>query len=180
MTERGDRFAVIGSGFIGSEMAAALAINGRKVTLIFPDESIGSRMYPGELANFLNDYYREKGVEVLAKSKVIGCEARGDKSVLRILDSKAQREHELVVDGVIAGIGVQLNVELAQAAGLTAENGIRVDAFLRTSQPDIYAAGDVASFHNPAQPVAPRGTRRQRQHHGQGRRQFDGRETCSL
>lgn len=148
--EKGDHFTVIGSGFIGSEVAAALAINGKKVTLIFPDEAIGSRMYPVELATFLNDYYREKGVELLAMSKVIGCEARGGKSALQLLDSKTQREHEVIVDGVIAGIGVQPNVELAQAAGLTVDNGIRVNASLRTNKPDIYAAGDVASFHNPA------------------------------
>ena len=150
LTEVGDRFAVIGSGFIGSEVAAALAMNGKKVTLIFPDESIGSRMYPADLAKFLNDYYRGKGVELLAMSKVIGCVAREGKSVLKILDTKTQREHEVIVDGVIAGIGVQPNVELAQAAGLAVDNGIRVDASLRTNKPDIYAAGDVASFHNPA------------------------------
>ena len=51
---------------------------------------------------------------------------------------------------MVAGIGVEPNVELAQTAGLDVENGIRVDASLRTSQEDIYAAGDVASFHNPA------------------------------
>src|SRR5208337_2144064 len=59
-------------------------------------------------------------------------------------------EREVIANGVIAGIGVVPNVELAQAAGLTVDNGIRVDASLRTSNPDIYAAGDVASFHNPA------------------------------
>ena len=107
-------------------------------------------MYPAELANFLNDYYREKGVALLPRSKVTGCEVRGGKSALKILDSKTQRETEVIADGVIAGIGVQPNVELAQAAGLTVDNGIRVDSSLRTSRPDIYAAGDVASFHNPA------------------------------
>jgi NADPH-dependent 2,4-dienoyl-CoA reductase/sulfur reductase-like enzyme len=55
-----------------------------------------------------------------------------------------------VVDGVVAGIGIQPNVELAQEAGLEVENGIRVDASLRTSLPDIYAAGDVANFYHPA------------------------------
>jgi len=53
------------------------------------------------------------------------------------------------VDGVVAGIGVQPNVELAQAAGLSVDNGIRVDASLRTDNPDIYAAGDVASIFDP-------------------------------
>lgn len=150
LATQGDRFAVIGGGFIGSEVAAALAMNGKKVTLIFPDEFIGGRMYPAELAKFVTDLFRDKGVEVLAGTKVTGCELRQGKSVLKIHDTQSNIEREIPADGVIAGIGVQPNVELAQAAGLTVENGIRVDASLRTSNPNIYAAGDVASFHNPA------------------------------
>ncbi len=146
----GDRFAVIGGGFIGSEVAAALAMNGKKVVFIFPDESIGSRMYPADLAKSLNALYREKGVEVLAGAKVTGCESRQENLVLRIHDAQTKSEREAIVEGVVAGIGVQPNVELAQSAGLDIDNGIRVDASLRTSQPDIYAAGDVASFHNAA------------------------------
>src|ERR1035437_2032249 len=150
LTEHGDHFAVIGGGFIGSEVAAALAMNRKKVTLILPDETIGSRMYPAELARFVTAYYREKGVEVLAGTKVMGCDSREGKSALRILNASTKTEREVIADGVIAGIGVQPNVEMALAAGLTVDNGICVDASLRTGQPDIYAAGDVASFHNPA------------------------------
>jgi 3-phenylpropionate/trans-cinnamate dioxygenase ferredoxin reductase subunit len=149
LAEHGDRFAVIGGGFIGSEMAAALAMNGKKVTLIFPDEAIGSRMYPAELARSLNVFYQEKGVEVLAGATVTGCESRQGKSVLTVRDARTGHDREISADGVVAGIGVQPNVELAQAAGLTVNDGIRVDASLRTSHPDIYAAGEVASNHHP-------------------------------
>jgi NADPH-dependent 2,4-dienoyl-CoA reductase/sulfur reductase-like enzyme len=150
LTEQGDRFAVIGGGFIGSEVAAALTMNGKNVALIFPGESIGSRIYPAELAESLNAFYREKGVEVLAGAKVTGCELRQGKSVLKVYDAQTKSEREVIADGVIAGIGVQPNVELAEAAGLTVDNGIRVDTSLHTSRPDIYAAGDVAGFYNPA------------------------------
>ncbi len=150
LAEHGRRFAVIGGGFIGSEVAAALAMNGKQVVLAFPDEGIGSRMFPADLARFLNDFYRKKGVEILAGVTVVGMEGRQDKPILKIRDAQTRNEREVMVDGVVAGIGVQPNVELAQAAGLKVENGIRVDASLRSSQPDIYAAGDVASFHNPA------------------------------
>ena len=63
---------------------------------------------------------------------------------------KRPDERQVLVDGVVAGIGIQPNVELAQTAGLQVENGIIVDEFLRSSHPDIYAAGDVAAFYNPA------------------------------
>lgn len=150
LTEQGRRFAVIGGGFIGSEVAAALAMNGREVVLIFPEEVIGSRMFPPGLARFLNDFYQQKGVEVWPGALASGLETRTGRLVLKIRNAEGQGEREVVADGVVAGIGIQPNVELAQAAGLEVNNGIRVDASLRTSHPDIYAAGDVADFPNPA------------------------------
>jgi NADPH-dependent 2,4-dienoyl-CoA reductase/sulfur reductase-like enzyme len=149
LTERGQQFVVVGGGFIGSEVAAALAMNGKRVTMIFPDETIGGRVFPHDLGLYLNDYYRQKGVQVLAGESVVGVESRDGRLNLKIRNAK-KSEHEVSVDGVVAGIGIQPNVELAQAAGLKLENGIVVDEFLRTSHPDIYAAGDVAAFHSPA------------------------------
>ncbi len=146
----GQHFAVIGGGFIGSEIAAALAMNGKKVVMAFPEAGIGSRMFPPDLARFLNDFYQQKGVEVLAGHLVDGMDARGGRAVLKVRNAQGQGAREVEADGIVAGIGIQPNVELAQAAGLVVENGIRVDAFLRTSHPDIYAAGDVANFYNPA------------------------------
>jgi 3-phenylpropionate/trans-cinnamate dioxygenase ferredoxin reductase subunit len=147
LTGSGKRIAIVGGGFIASELAASLASNDQHVVMIFPDEGIGSRTYPAELATFLNDVYREKGVEVLPRSKVTGYAWRDESSVLTIRDP-AGAEREVRVDGVVAGIGVRPNIELAQAAGLQVEDGIRVDASLRTSDPSIYAAGDVASFYD--------------------------------
>jgi 3-phenylpropionate/trans-cinnamate dioxygenase ferredoxin reductase subunit len=143
-TGTGKRFAVIGGGFIGSEIAAALTMNGKKVTMTFPEKSIGARIFPDRLSQFLTEYYQQKGVEVLVGQKVNNIEARGIKHALIFGDNK-----EILVDGVIAGIGIEPNVELAQAAGLKVDNGIIVDEFLRTNNPNIYAAGDVAAFHNP-------------------------------
>src|SRR5262245_15427173 len=142
------RFAVIGGGFIGSEIAAALAMNGREVTLVFPDQGIGGRIFPADLAEFLNGYYRDKGVEVLSGSSVAGMETRGGKALLRVRAADG-REREVEVEGVVAGIGVRPNVELAHGAGLETQDGIRVDASLRAGHRNIFAAGDVASIHNP-------------------------------
>src|SRR5215208_4288363 len=65
LTENGNHFVVIGGSFIGSEIAAALTIVGKKVTMVFPETSISENIFPGDLAHFLVDYYREKGVEVI-------------------------------------------------------------------------------------------------------------------
>jgi 3-phenylpropionate/trans-cinnamate dioxygenase ferredoxin reductase subunit len=145
LTETSQRFAVIGGGFIGSEIAAALALNGKEAVMIFPEKDIGDRVFPRPLAKFVSGFYKKKGVELLAGENVVGMEARGKQHVLRTSTNR-----EIVVDGVVAGIGLEPNVELAKAAGLTVDNGIVVDEFLRTSQPDIHAAGDVAAFSNPA------------------------------
>lgn len=150
LTKAGLHFAVIGGGFIGSEIAAALAMNGKNVVIAFPEAGLGARMFPPDLATFLNDYYRQKAVEVLPGHRVDGMESRGGQSVLKVHNANGQDVREIVADGVVAGLGIQPNVELAQAAGLEVGNGIRVDASLRTSHADIYAAGDVANFYNPA------------------------------
>jgi 3-phenylpropionate/trans-cinnamate dioxygenase ferredoxin reductase component len=150
LTGQGRRFAVVGGGFIGSEVAAALAMNGEKVVITFPGDGIGGHLFPADLAKFLNDFYREKGVEVLTGSRVTGCELRKGKPVLTTSSDRHQGTREIVADAVVAGLGIQPNVELARAAGLEVDDGIRVDRDLRTSRPDIYAAGDVANFYNPA------------------------------
>jgi 3-phenylpropionate/trans-cinnamate dioxygenase ferredoxin reductase component len=145
LTEQSERFAVIGGGFIGSEIAAALAMNGKQVVMAFPEKGIGDRVFPYALSQYINGYYREKGVEVLTEQFVTGLETRGKQLAL-----KTGKQSEVVVDAVIAGIGIRPNTELADAANLKVDNGIVVDEFLRTSHTDIYAAGDVASFYSTA------------------------------
>ncbi len=145
LTEHGRRFAVVGGGFIGSEIATALAMIRKEVVLVFPGQGICDRVFPSDLSCFLNDYYKNKGVELWAGETVTDVERRGERFVVR-----AQSAREVTVDGVIASIGITPNVELAQTAGLSVENGIVVDEMLRTTQPDVFAAGDVAAFFNTA------------------------------
>jgi 3-phenylpropionate/trans-cinnamate dioxygenase ferredoxin reductase subunit len=144
MSTHGERFGVIGGGFIGSEVAAALAMNGKKVTMLFPATGIGANIYPREISDHLNTFFRQKGVEVLPGEKVQDIKKTGNRYRLITVD-----DNTVLVDGVIAGIGIQPNVELAQTAGLKVDNGIVVDETLHTNQPDIFAAGDVAEFANP-------------------------------
>ena len=70
LTETGRRFAVIGGGFIGSEIAAALALNGKEVVMIFPGKDIGDCVFPRELAQHVSSYYRQKGIKLLAGEKI--------------------------------------------------------------------------------------------------------------
>lgn len=143
LTQEHDRFAVIGGGFIGSEIAAALAMNDKQVTMLFPESGIGARLFPAGLASYLNDYYAEHGVQVLAGATVTDVE--GEATELTVVTEKGQR---IAVDGVVAGIGIVPNVALAEQAGLTVDNGVLVDPTLRTSDEHVYAAGDVANFYD--------------------------------
>ena len=138
---KGAEFAVVGGGFIGSEMAAALAMQGRKVSLIFPGDCIGHRVYPRPLGHFLNVYFRQHGVDVRFNQQVGVVEGREDRLVIPTTDHQ-----DIVVDTVIAGIGIVPNVGLASAAGLEVGDGILVDETLRTRAPNVFAAGDVANF----------------------------------
>lgn len=145
LCERGTDFVVIGSGFIGSEVAAALAMNGKHVTMVFPSNGIGSRVYPPALVDFLNSYYAEKGVTLLASETVSS--VRKVNGRMKVTTGSGR---EIVADGVVAGLGILPNTALAAQAGLKVDNGIVVDELLRTSDHDIFAAGDVANFHSAA------------------------------
>lgn len=145
LADRKSGFIVIGGGFIGSEIAAALAANGCKVTMVFPDTGIGARIYPPKLSEFLNGYFRGKGVEVLTGEKVHALEKNGARFIVKTESGKA-----LSADAVVAGIGIEPEVGLAKSLGLKIDNGIVVDEQLRAAPPDIFAAGDVANFYSPA------------------------------
>lgn len=135
------RFAVIGGGFIGSEVAAALAMNRQSVTMAFPEEGIGWRVFPRDLSLFLNEYFRNRGVDVRPGVSVNGLAEQGGAVAVRLADGG-----DIPADAVVAGIGIQPDVDLAREAGLAVDNGIVVDENLRTNREDIYAAGDVAAF----------------------------------
>jgi NADPH-dependent 2,4-dienoyl-CoA reductase/sulfur reductase-like enzyme len=139
--EPGRRVVVIGGGFIGSELAAALASSGREVTMVFPEPAIGARVFPPDLAAAVTQTFRDKGVTVIDGETVAGVERRGEQTLVRTGAGEA-----LVADVVVAGLGIRPSTGLAEAAGLRCSDGIEVDAYLETSAEGVFAAGDVARF----------------------------------
>jgi 3-phenylpropionate/trans-cinnamate dioxygenase ferredoxin reductase component len=144
--EGGGHVVVIGGGFIGSELAASLTGIGARVTLVFPETAIVSRILPAGLAAFVTDYYREKGVEMLGNETVASVDGRSvSLGSGRTVDG----------DAVVAGLGIVPATELAEAAGLEVDDGIVVDELGRASgRDDVFAAGDVANF--PSLPLGKR------------------------
>ena len=149
LADHGDSFTVIGGGFVGSEIAAALATNGKKVTMVFPQSTIAERVFPRDLAEHVSFYFQEKGVILRTGSSVLDVRRQGGGAATRI-KSASGTEEWIESDGVVAGVGIQPDVELAAAAELRCDNGVVVDSLLRTSHHSIFAAGDVASFVSPA------------------------------
>jgi 3-phenylpropionate/trans-cinnamate dioxygenase ferredoxin reductase subunit len=140
----GGSVIVIGGGFIGSEIAAALVTNGCRVTMAFPEAGIGARVFPPDLAKFLVTYYREKGVDVRPGEQVADIQSADHGLIV-----STRSGERLKADAAIAGLGVEPATELATAAGLAVEDGILVDEHLTTSLHDVFAAGDVARFMSP-------------------------------
>jgi 3-phenylpropionate/trans-cinnamate dioxygenase ferredoxin reductase component len=141
----GSRFLVLGGGFVGSEIAAALRINGALVSLLFPGAGLCSSIFPPGLSSYLDDYYRGKGVELFPGESLVAIE-RGEDRAGRRWVARCSGGREFPVDAIVAGLGTLPNSALAEAAGLAVGDGIEVGPSLRTSESDILAAGDVASF----------------------------------
>lgn len=133
----GARLVVVGGGFIGLEVAATARSLGCAVTLLEAGPRLAGRVLPAVISDALLALHREQGVDVRLNAALECIHA----DAVRLIDGE-----RLPCDLVVVGIGMQPNLELAQAAGLDTGQGIRVDAQLRTSVADIFAAGDVCEF----------------------------------
>lgn len=139
------RVAVCGAGWIGLETAAAARSYGAEVVVIEPEPTPLNRVLGPELGEVFAELHRRHGVDVRTGTGV--AELRGERGRVRqVLTGSGDA---VDVDMVIAAVGVSPNDALAAEAGLAVEDGIVVDASLRTNDPDIYAAGDVANAYNP-------------------------------
>ncbi|MEV4476545.1 FAD-dependent oxidoreductase [Nonomuraea sp. NPDC049504] len=134
------KVAIIGAGWIGLETAAAARAAGAEVTVIEQGQQPLLSALGPEIGAVFADLHREHGVDLRLGARLAEVTETG----VRLADGTA-----IDADAVLAGIGAVPDIELAAAAGLTIDNGVKVGADLRTSDPDIYAAGDVANAHHP-------------------------------
>jgi 3-phenylpropionate/trans-cinnamate dioxygenase ferredoxin reductase component len=137
------RVVVVGAGWIGSEVAASARQLGAEVALVAPEAVPLERILGPEVGGVYRDLHRQHGVDLHLSTQIEAIVGSGAVQGVRTIDG-------LVIEGdlVVVGVGASPRDELARGAGLTVENGIVVDEFLRTSDPDVFAAGDVAATWN--------------------------------
>lgn len=133
------KVAVLGSGFIGMEVASQSAQLGRDTTMIFREDRVWKNFFTPEMSQFFEKYYRDRKVHLAPGASVTGIAGNS-----LSLSTGAKVEADLVV----AGIGVAPVTDLAEAAGVKTDNGIVVNEFLESSAAGVYAAGDVANFQD--------------------------------
>ena len=135
---------VMGGSFIGTEVTASLTQLGTKVVQIFPENRLLERVVPQEGSDYLFDLFTGKGVHILPG--VVASQLNGEN---RVQSAALDNGEKMDVDLVVMGIGIRLNTELAEEAGLSvrdSDKAVVVDKFLQTTDPDIYAAGDIAAW----------------------------------
>jgi 3-phenylpropionate/trans-cinnamate dioxygenase ferredoxin reductase subunit len=141
----GARLVVIGAGWIGLEVTAAARTHGATVTLVESAALPLHRVLGDEAAQVFADLHAAHGVDLRMSTGVREITGSGGRVASVTLDDGTS----VPADAVIVGVGITPAVDLARAAGLAVDNGVVVDAALRTSDPDVYAAGDVANAYNP-------------------------------
>jgi 3-phenylpropionate/trans-cinnamate dioxygenase ferredoxin reductase subunit len=133
----GTRLVIVGGGFIGLEIAAKAVTAGLNVTVLEALPHILSRVTVSKVSEFYEAVHRAAGVKLFTNAKIDELEGSPDVTHVRLVDGS-----RIEADLVLVGIGLSPNIALAEAAGLDCQNGILVDAFTRTSDPLIVAAGD--------------------------------------
>jgi len=137
------RAVVIGGGYIGMEVAAALNTNGLQTTMVFPEQWLMAKFMPKQLAKFYEDFYKQKGIRILKGSSIVSSfEGKDGKVDSVVLANGAKVQADLVV----VGIGARPRTELVREKLQLDHGAVVVDGHFRTNIPDVFAIGDVAHF----------------------------------
>jgi NADPH-dependent 2,4-dienoyl-CoA reductase/sulfur reductase-like enzyme len=139
--QQAKRALVIGSGFIGMEVASQCAQHGLETTMVFPEDRIWKRLFTPEMSAFFRSYYEGRGVRFIAGASVSAFKGRD-----RVESAVLSTGQTVSADLVVAGVGVHPETELFKATEIKIADGIVVNEFLETSVPDVYAAGDLARY----------------------------------
>jgi NADPH-dependent 2,4-dienoyl-CoA reductase/sulfur reductase-like enzyme len=139
--ENGKRAVVIGGGFIAMEVAAVLAQKSVEVTLVVREDRIWDRLFTALMSNFFERYYSSRGIRLCKRESVARLEGKDQVRTAVLSDGR-----EIPCDLVVAGVGAAPVTDLFTNTDLTLENGIVVNEYLETSQPGVFAAGDVANY----------------------------------
>jgi NADPH-dependent 2,4-dienoyl-CoA reductase/sulfur reductase-like enzyme len=135
---------VVGSGFIGMEVAASLTELGLDVTLVSRDADLFAQLRSPEISEHLVNLYRERGVDIVRGDEVHAFHGRSRLDTVELHSGR-----ELGAGLAVVGVGVQPAVSFLEGSGIAVDDGILVDERFRTNVPNVYAAGDVARFHDP-------------------------------
>jgi 3-phenylpropionate/trans-cinnamate dioxygenase ferredoxin reductase subunit len=138
------RIAIVGAGFIGLELASSARQIGCEVAVVEAAPRVLQRATPPEISSVIEARHRVEGVEILLGAGVAGFARERGHDVVALSDGR-----RIEAGAIIIGVGAAPETSLAAAAGLAIENGVAVDSRLRTSDPDIFAIGDCASFPHP-------------------------------
>ncbi|CAK9320154.1 unnamed protein product [Citrullus colocynthis] len=142
-TKKNGKVVVVGGGYIGLELGAALRINNFEVSMVYPEPWCMPRLFTPEIAAFYEGYYAKKGITIIKGTVAVGftVDAKGEVKEVKLKDGRV-----LEADIVVVGVGARPLTTLFKGQVIEEKGGIKTDGFFKTSVPDVYAVGDVATF----------------------------------
>ncbi len=142
--ETKNKFAIIGGGFIGLEIASSISQLGKTAHVIEMGPQVMGRVIPLQIASIVSKYHENRGNVIYVNSNILSIEKIDHEYQLELSNNK-----KILVDFIIAGIGSSADVDLFENTSLKLDNGIITDEFCKTSEKDVFAAGDVSNFYHP-------------------------------